>query len=907
MSQLVDDPLIAPLARFGLSSFRPGQREVIQAVLDGKDALCIMPTGGGKSLCYQLPAVVRDGLTLVVSPLIALMKDQVDALQSLGIAATFVNSSLTQSEQHERIERMAAGEYDLVYIAPERLRSTLFLEKVRQSQVQLLAVDEAHCISEWGHDFRPDYARLGRFRERLGYPQTIGLTATATPKVRADILQQLRLREPSVFITGFARENLRFEVQQPVGGRDKFDELLTLLKQTPGAGIIYASTRKKCAEVEELLREESRIIGRKVELYHAGLEPDARRRVQDDFMEDRVPIIVATNAFGMGIDKADLRFVVHYNMPGSLEAYYQEAGRAGRDGLPSRCVLLFSGDDRYIQEFFIDNKFPPREAVEEVYDFLRELDADPIELTLDQIKETLDLKISSEGVAACEKLLERAGVLERLDTRENRAAVRIDSELPTLVDFLAPEAKVQRRVLQAIEKLVGENRNERVYIQPAAIARLTDLDQNAINRAVKELSKLRDFDYVPPFRGRAVHMLSRDIPFDKLDIDWKALDERKAAEYEKLDRVVRYAFVLRCRQAEILDYFGDKSAHECGVCDNCQEKQRPAAAPRAGGRTSVADDPALVEAVQMILSGIARAQGRFGKNLVAEMLVGGTTKKISRTSLTRVSTYGILKGLTARSVVGLIDILILHRLVASTSTGDVRRPLVSLTEQGGNVMRGKLPVPAGIQVEPHVSAALRDAVARRKQGATGPASSEPRLSSAPTTPQDEHPATAPNIAASPQVTKANHNPVLARRLNELARQPTIAPREGVGSRFGPATPPIEKSAARNDGGPPEVAPPSPPAAKLPHHWTWHLLARGFSVEDCIAIRQIDNETLYDHLLRAAKEGLPVNPHWLASADTWQRLVEFLGDIPPEQVKDRLGELPTGITYRDVQWYVVARR
>jgi ATP-dependent DNA helicase RecQ len=893
MSLALDDPLTEPLARFGLSSFRPGQREVIQAVLDGKDALCIMPTGGGKSLCYQLPAVVRDGLTLVVSPLIALMKDQVDALAAQGIAATFVNSSLTQSEQHQRIERMAAGEYDLVYIAPERLRSTLFLEKVKQSQVQLLAVDEAHCISEWGHDFRPDYARLGRFRERLGFPQTIGLTATATPKVRADIVAQLRLREPAVFITGFARENLHFEVQQPVGGRDKFDELLSLLKETPGAGIIYCSTRKRCAEVVELLRDESRQIGRKVGLYHAGLEPDARRRVQDDFMEDRVPIIVATNAFGMGIDKPDLRFVVHYNMPGSLEAYYQEAGRAGRDGLASRCVLLFSGDDRYIQEWFIDNKFPPREDVEDVYDFLRRIDADPIELTLEEIKETLDLKITGEGVAACEKLLERAGVLERLDTRENRAAVKIDSDLPTLVDFVSPEAKVQRRVLQAIEKLVGQERHERVYIQPSAIARMTELDQPAINRAIKELQKLRDFDYVPPFRGRAVHMLSRDAPFARLDIDWKAIDERKAAEYEKLDRVVRYAFVFRCRQAEILDYFGDQSAHECGVCDNCQVKQRPAApaAKQVRGRVAVAGDPQIMNGLKMVLAGIARGESRFGKNLIAKMLVGSGDKQVKTWRLDKLSTFGLLKTFRQAEVVEIIDALIVAGLAVQKKqflpnrgegSGELRpRPMVELTAIGGDVMRGKQPLPPSVVLPSH----LRDKLTRLSGKAVRTDGAKERGSDG---------------------EKERRSDGEKERRSEGGMERQSFPSPSVPPSLRPSVPP-SPSPTVPPSPPRSVTPSALPAAKLPHHWTWHLLARGFSVEDCIAIRQIDAETFYDHLLRAAKEGLPVNPQWIVSADTWQRLVDFLSDTPPEQIKDRLGELPAGITYRDVQWYVLARR
>src|SRR4051794_8884553 len=377
-------PLESHLTRFKLVSFRPGQREVISALLDGHNCLCIMPTGGGKSLCYQLPAVAREGLTLVVSPLIALMKDQVDALTALGIAATFINSSLPAADAYQRMNDMALGRFDLVYIAPERLRSSLFLEKLREVKVQLLAVDEAHCISEWGHDFRPDYARLGRLRQRLNHPQTIALTATATPDVRTDIVAQLQLQNPRVFITGFSRPNLHFQVEQIFSEPDRDRTLINFIRETPGAGIVYSATRKACEELAPVL---TATCGRKVDLYHAGLEPDARRRVQDAFMSGKTPIIVATNAFGMGIDKADLRFVVHYNIPGTLEAYYQEAGRAGRDGDISRCLLLYSQRDRRIQEYFIESAYPDPSVVEQVYDFLREIDADPIELTLDEIRE----------------------------------------------------------------------------------------------------------------------------------------------------------------------------------------------------------------------------------------------------------------------------------------------------------------------------------------------------------------------------------------------------------------------------------------------------------------------------------------------------------------------------------------
>ena len=250
---------------------------------------------------------------------------------------------------------MQSSQYDLVYIAPERFRSPRFLQAIRGTQVQLLAVDEAHCISQWGHDFRPDYARLGRFRQAIGNPQTIALTATATPKVRDDFIQQLGLKAPQVFITGFSRPNLRYEVQRCESRRDKDQALRDLLQETSRPGIIYASSRDRCVEVAQ---EISRWTGQPAAAYHAGLERDERRRVQEDFMSGNIDVVVATVAFGMGVDKANVRFVVHYNMPGSLEAYYQEAGRAGRDGLPARCLLLFSSGDRHIHEFFIETAYP---------------------------------------------------------------------------------------------------------------------------------------------------------------------------------------------------------------------------------------------------------------------------------------------------------------------------------------------------------------------------------------------------------------------------------------------------------------------------------------------------------------------------------------------------------------------
>ncbi len=368
---------------FNLDKLRPGQAEVIRSVLEGNNTLAIMPTGAGKSLCYQLPSLHLPGKTVIVSPLISLMKDQVDKLEDAGLEASQLNSALTTREHQENLEQIKTENNDFIFVTPERFTTQEFLAELRKQSINFVVIDEAHCISEWGHDFRPAYLSLGAAVKTLGSPPVLALTATATPEVTADIEKQLDLGKLSVVKTGIYRPNIRFELKRVTNEHEKHKELMQVLRQHDGTGIIYAATVKTVEAVADWLKG----FDFKIEKYHGRMKASDRKKNQDAFMAGELKAIVATNAFGMGIDKPDIRFVVHYQMPGSLEAYYQEAGRAGRDGESATCSLLYQLEDRRTHQFFLGGKHPKFDDILAVQQTLETLGAAENAVALSTVQE----------------------------------------------------------------------------------------------------------------------------------------------------------------------------------------------------------------------------------------------------------------------------------------------------------------------------------------------------------------------------------------------------------------------------------------------------------------------------------------------------------------------------------------
>jgi ATP-dependent DNA helicase RecQ len=561
-----DDVLAAATAvlqhHFGYPGFRPAQRRVVHGVLSGHDTLVVLATGGGKSLCFQVPALVLHGLTIVVSPLISLMTDQVDALTRRGIAAACLTSTLPPSVIEESLTRAECGELKLLYVAPERCDSARTIARLTRTRLALLAIDEAHCISEWGHEFRPSYRRLSRVREALGTPTTIALTATATPRVRDDIVRQLALRDPRVIVSTFDRPNLSYEVIDTRRQSEKHARLVAAVRTVQDPVVVYAPTRSAVERTARLIRQR----GVPAAAYHAGLPDDVRQAAQDDFMRDRVRVIAATNAFGMGVDKPNVRLVIHLAMPGSLEAYYQEAGRAGRDGRPGHCVLLHAPDDRHIHEAFFRRTHPPRQVVERVIARLRALaEGEIVPIAASALERAMLLSFEVGAIRAALELLRRSELI-----RDERG----DDELLHVQLFATP-----RRIDRELSAGSPEHRLAAWFVRQSttaastiAVPRRTLPDLGAPRELAAVLDRLQSRQFLAWSRAGAGTRLHPSLCSDPDSaIDWSALEHRQRVEREKLDAMEGYALTRRCRRAYVLRYFGDDTRRDrCHGCDNCR-------------------------------------------------------------------------------------------------------------------------------------------------------------------------------------------------------------------------------------------------------------------------------------------------------------------------------------------------
>lgn len=651
---------------FGFESFLDHQKEVIEDIVAGVDLCVVMPTGAGKSLCYQLPALMKESYTLIISPLIALMADQVAALQRREIQAAFINSSISFAEQRNALYRCAAGEVKLLYVAPERLQTDHFHEFLMNHPPSMLVVDEAHCISEWGHDFRPSYRHIGKIAQKAGISHICAFTATATPEVCEDIRHQLLRPNMKLVAAGFRRPNLNFKVQNCQGGKEvKLAALKKLLKEKiSGATIIYAATRQAVDELSALPE---------VRGYHAGMNNEERNAAQEYFMCDPSPVLAATNAFGMGIDRPDVRRVIHYQLPGSLEAYYQEAGRAGRDGESADCLLLFSYADRYIQNFLIEMNNPPPSLIRSVYRVLRSEAArrpgNPVlEISTAELQKMVSSSAGDGQISAALGILEKSGAIIRRSRQTGCGRIHFTADIAQLRIIHQLEKTQRSRFIHRMILEFGKTVTRPMDITVDEMAQIAELSAEQIRRVLNALNG-DVIVWENGFSGRAIELADPELIEPPLDD--KELELRRDYEQNRLDAVVKYASTHNCRQKELIGYFGEKDdSWHCGICDNCAGNS-----PEALANKGISDKD-----IRIVLRAAELFNGRIGAGKMAQILSGSRSAGIMAGNWHRNACFGILRRLKQSGVEEIIRALLNSGELERVERGGY--PCIRLSLQG---------------------------------------------------------------------------------------------------------------------------------------------------------------------------------------------------------------------------------
>ncbi len=556
---------------WGYEDFRPLQEDIITSVLAGRDTLGLLPTGGGKSLTFQVPSMLLPGLTLVVTPLISLMKDQVDNLRDRGIKATYFHAGLTRAEQKLGMDRCRLGKIKILYVSPEKLRSEPFTAQLRQMNVSLIVVDEAHCISQWGYDFRPSYLKIGELRSHFPEVPVLALTASATPEVVDDIMDKLLFRERNVYAKSFARDNLSYIVRNDF---DKERQLLRVLGNTVGSAVVYVRSRRRTREIADMLVSS----GISADYYHAGLAPEDKNEKQARWKGDEVRVMVATNAFGMGIDKPDVRVVVHFDLPGSLEEYYQEAGRAGRDGKPAFAVLLTAKTDKARLTRMVTDAFPDKELIRRVYEMAGNFVNVAVGSGYDKVFEfNFDLFVKTYDLPplparSAMHLLTQAGYFEFIEEVTMQSRVMIIAYKDELYDVRLDDEgdRIFNILLRSYTGLFADF----VYVNESLIARRADVDEQKVYETFLALSRMKILQYIPrkttPY---LYYTTSRELPKYVVMPTAVYEDQRRRLE-KRIEAMKKFAFAVdECRVSLMLRYFGEKSVSPCGKCDVCRERK----------------------------------------------------------------------------------------------------------------------------------------------------------------------------------------------------------------------------------------------------------------------------------------------------------------------------------------------